>query len=607
MDDKNKEYIDDELLDNEEELQNSEDLLSSDQQMTSSRQKFGQKEFIQSEGKRDYYKNQAMMHKQRIDKAKEEANKSQKTVKDKKGNDIVKNKNFVDKMRDKKNLAQAKGASLGNKVSGLKSKAYTMMHPVDAIKMRILNYAKYKLLIGLGIIIAVIIIIGAFVALFTDGDSNNKTFSSSYSNSAYWWPIGSADVDENGLYSGQPVGVTITSDYGYRIHPISGKSSFHNAIDIGIPTGTPIIAMADGTVTKTVTGCIVGDYNCGGSCGNYVVLSHRDGLSTMYCHNSTVEVKVGDNVKQGQMIAKAGTTGSSTGPHLHFNIKLNGASVNPLDYVSASDPRPINMVGGDFGDFSLTETSLSKQEFIQAINNYYNSHPVDNYKKYLVNNADTIYTASKSAGINPELGGNNYVYYSESEYIYLGVMPERIESYVFTTEFSGENNCHTIDLSTIKLNIGRETLSKLFYNCTNLSSLTLPINLDISNVRSMSRMFYGCSSITEIDMSSWTNGNNIDMRNLFYSCSELTTLKMFPYTFTSDTKYDRMFAFTDLRLLDISGWDMTNFNADSGVLNIYNANLDENNRLTIICSEQTEQIIKSFESGTEYMDFVRPS
>lgn len=403
MDDKNKEYIDDELLDNEEELQNSEDFLSSDQQMTSSRQKFGQKEFIQSEGKRDYYKNQAMMHKQRIDKAKEEANKSQKTVKDKKGNDIVKNKNFVDKMRDKKNLAQAKGASLGNKVSGLKSKAYTMMHPVDAIKMRILNYAKYKLLIGLGIIIAVIIIIGAFVALFTDGDSNNKTFSSSYSNSAYWWPIGSADVDENGLYSGQPVGVTITSDYGYRIHPISGKSSFHNAIDIGIPTGTPIIAMADGTVTKTVTGCIVGDYNCGGSCGNYVVLSHRDGLSTMYCHNSTVEVKVGDNVKQGQMIAKAGTTGSSTGPHLHFNIKLNGASVNPLDYVSASDPRPINMVGGDFGDFSLTETSLSKQEFIQAINNYYNSHPVDNYKKYLVNNADTIYTASKSAGINPEL------------------------------------------------------------------------------------------------------------------------------------------------------------------------------------------------------------
>lgn len=83
MDDKNKEYIDDELLDNEEELQNSEDFLSSDQQMTSSRQKFGQKEFIQSEGKRDYYKNQAMMHNQRIDKAKEEANKSQKTVKKK--------------------------------------------------------------------------------------------------------------------------------------------------------------------------------------------------------------------------------------------------------------------------------------------------------------------------------------------------------------------------------------------------------------------------------------------------------------------------------------------------------------------------------------------
>ena len=279
-------------------------------------------------------------------------------------------------------------------------------------------------------------------------------------------------------------------------------------------------------------------------------------------------------------------------------------TVDKYDYPVLLSPVGEYLGGGTVGNLfseKINEILGSYQPMESFIrSNIYPSEPTGRID-------DETTNESVIFGINPELGGNNYVYYSESEYIYLGTMSRQIESYVFTTEFSGKNNCHTIDLSTIKLNIGRETLSNLFYSCTNLSSLTLPINLDISNVRSMSGMFYGCSSITEIDMSSWTNGNNIDMRRLFYSCSELTTLKMFPYTFTSDTKYDRMFAFTDLRLLDISGWDMTNFNADSGVLNIYNANLDENNRLTIICSEQTEQIIKSIESGTEYMDFVRPS
>lgn len=116
----------------------------------------------------------------------------------------------------------------------------------------------------------------------------------------------------------------ITSYFGYRTHPIHGTRSFHTGIDIGIPYGRNIVAADHGTVTHA------------GSLGGYgktVIIDHGNGFATLYAHNSAILVKAGDVVTKGQVISKCGSTGWSTGPHLHFEIRKNGTPVNPLDYV----------------------------------------------------------------------------------------------------------------------------------------------------------------------------------------------------------------------------------------------------------------------------------
>ena len=118
---------------------------------------------------------------------------------------------------------------------------------------------------------------------------------------------------------------SISSYFGLRTSPTAGASSNHRGIDIPCPTGTDIIASASGTVT-------IAQYNS--SCGNYIVINHGNGVSTVYMHNSQLLVSVGETVSQGQVIAKAGSTGVSTGSHCHFGIMINGTYVNPLGYVS---------------------------------------------------------------------------------------------------------------------------------------------------------------------------------------------------------------------------------------------------------------------------------
>jgi len=118
---------------------------------------------------------------------------------------------------------------------------------------------------------------------------------------------------------------TISSPFGYRSNPVTGAYHLHSGIDIPVPTGTDIYASKSGTVTAAA-------YHS--SMGNYVMIDHGDGTSTIYMHNSQLLVNVGTVVTQGQVIAKAGTTGNSTGPHCHFSIKVSGEFVNPLDYVS---------------------------------------------------------------------------------------------------------------------------------------------------------------------------------------------------------------------------------------------------------------------------------
>jgi len=115
----------------------------------------------------------------------------------------------------------------------------------------------------------------------------------------------------------------ISSDFGWRTHPITGKKSLHTGVDIPAPAWTKILAAGDGTV-------IFAGWN--GAYGNAVIVDHGKGLSSMYPHQIKMAVKKGDIVKAGQVVGYVGSTGWSTGPHTHFEVRKNGTPVNPLDF-----------------------------------------------------------------------------------------------------------------------------------------------------------------------------------------------------------------------------------------------------------------------------------
>jgi len=117
--------------------------------------------------------------------------------------------------------------------------------------------------------------------------------------------------------------VRISSGFGSRVNPITRRQEHHTGIDIPMPTGTRINAAAGGVVRTS-------DFSRG--FGNFIIIDHNDGYSTLYAHNSRNLVQVGDVVTRGQHIANAGSTGMSTGPHLHFEIRFNNSARNPLDY-----------------------------------------------------------------------------------------------------------------------------------------------------------------------------------------------------------------------------------------------------------------------------------
>lgn len=122
---------------------------------------------------------------------------------------------------------------------------------------------------------------------------------------------------------------TITSTFGYRTDPINGEVSYHSGVDIGMPSGTPILAAADGTVTIANS-----TDSWGGSYGYYIKIKHNDTFETLYAHCSKICVTYGQQVKKGQVIGYIGSTGRSTGNHLHFEVWKNGARENALDYFS---------------------------------------------------------------------------------------------------------------------------------------------------------------------------------------------------------------------------------------------------------------------------------
>lgn len=135
------------------------------------------------------------------------------------------------------------------------------------------------------------------------------------------------DPNEHGfIFPVDPSGfVYLSSPYGMRYHPISGSYTMHNGVDFAAYLGTKTYAAKSGVVTTA---------GWGGGWGNYVVINHGDGFSTLYAHFDSIAVSVGDIVSRGQVIGYVGSTGNSTGPHLHFTMYLNGSTVNPMLYVS---------------------------------------------------------------------------------------------------------------------------------------------------------------------------------------------------------------------------------------------------------------------------------
>ena len=144
--------------------------------------------------------------------------------------------------------------------------------------------------------------------------ASNQGYQGEYTGGIMAWPVA-----KSGTY--------ITSPYGTREHPIQGVIKMHTGIDIGnAGYGAPVIAAADGVVS------MAGYY---GGYGNCVMINHGSGVSTLYGHGQKILTSVGTTVKKGDLIMEVGSTGNSTGPHLHFEVRINGSAVNPMTYLQS--------------------------------------------------------------------------------------------------------------------------------------------------------------------------------------------------------------------------------------------------------------------------------
>ena len=138
-------------------------------------------------------------------------------------------------------------------------------------------------------------------------------------------PTGTIAPDHVSVPSGMPLArATMTSHYGLRTHPVLGGTRKHEGIDLAAPSGTPVYAPADGFVQRA---------SWFSSYGNFIELEHGGDLETRYGHLSGYAVAAGDHVTKGQLIGYVGTTGRSTGPHLHYEVRVAGQAVDPSPYL----------------------------------------------------------------------------------------------------------------------------------------------------------------------------------------------------------------------------------------------------------------------------------
>lgn len=245
---------------------------------------------------------------------------------------------------------------------------------------------KVKLIIigiGLGffmIIIFITIIIGTLMYLnLIDESGIINDFAFNYSsisaNAPFWWPVGSTESYTDGgvtFDSGEPIETIITSEFGNRDDPFGNETKYHGGIDIAPDGGymyntVNIVAVKDGEVIYPSDGDVINcpssnsESDCGDGYGNYVMIKHNDGSITLYGHmyENSITVRKGQNVVRGQVLGKMGTSGRSTGPHLHFEVRVNGERVDPINYVSKDNPRPSDDYGITTGNDNVQTICLS--------------------------------------------------------------------------------------------------------------------------------------------------------------------------------------------------------------------------------------------------------
>jgi murein DD-endopeptidase MepM/ murein hydrolase activator NlpD len=168
-----------------------------------------------------------------------------------------------------------------------------------------------------------------FKSLFTtilENERNTPVLGAVEAPTAYSSPVPTRGIS---VPSRMPLeGASLTSGYGMRTHPVLGGRRKHTGIDLAAPTGTPVYAAADGIISRAEW------YS---SYGLYISVEHGASMQTRYAHLSRLAVAAGDSVKKGDLIGYVGSTGRSTGPHLHYEVRVEGLAVNPIPYIVESE------------------------------------------------------------------------------------------------------------------------------------------------------------------------------------------------------------------------------------------------------------------------------
>lgn len=317
---------------------------------------------------------------------------------------VAKTANAAKAANATKAAAVAKNAAAAQKALAAKTAVST------AVKAALTNpYVLAAIAIILIIFLFIILIV---VVLDNSSDSSSSNFSSYNTyNPAYWVPIGSYETEEvNGvtMATGMPSTSYIDPVYGlFGPRTLFGAYDYHTGIDISrngvINIEHNIIASRSGTIVKIDDKTLTTGY------GKYVIIDHGDAIFTQYAHLDSISVELGDTVVQGQVIGIMGTTGNSTGIHLHFEVRvganLRANAVDPLDYIELDTPRPVSYVSDGSG-FNVLQTSLSKTEYSSKLRNYSSTLSgvrKTNFDKYFVANSDLIYETSIEYNLNPEI------------------------------------------------------------------------------------------------------------------------------------------------------------------------------------------------------------